>query len=403
MSKEKDKRSEDDDQSWRETLQSMLPPGMSIPDGDRLDYSFAAVYEGPRPTYTVPKAETLMSSEALKMSGAIPSNMLPTELLSLRKRQGGLIKEVETLSLLNTKSEEGKPEKENLPEEGGGEGSDRGASSSCNIQLPSKTQADLSKSETKGRVDNSSPSLSASPSFSASAQEVSRINSFHVEMEDHNHSFDDANEEDAPHSNFRFSGAQQQQQQKQLSPSNEAHHNGSNSLPNEGREGSLPNSKLRRTSECYQCSKGLKFQEKESCLVCNAKYCRSCILRAMGSMPEGRKCIGCITHPIDEAKRATLGKASRLLQHLLSPLEVQQIMKAERECPANQLRPEDLVVNERQLRAQELAELVGCSSPPSKLKPGRYWYDRQSGLWGKVCVVICIVLFVLCTTFRELY
>ncbi|XWS29355.1 hypothetical protein CRYUN_Cryun24cG0022200 [Craigia yunnanensis] len=100
---------------------------------------------------------------------------------------------------------------------------------------------------------------------------------------------------------------------------------------------------------CYRCFKGNRFTEKEVCIVCDAKYCSNCLLRAMGSMPEGRKCVTCIGFPIDESKRGSLGKCSRMLKR----------------------------------RHEELAILQSCPNPPKKLKPGNYWYDKVSGLWGK--------------------
>ncbi|KAK4477069.1 hypothetical protein RD792_016275 [Penstemon davidsonii] len=134
---------------------------------------------------------------------------------------------------------------------------------------------------------------------------------------------------------------------------------------------------------CYRCNKRNRFSEKEFCIVCGAKYCSKCVFRAMGSMPEGRKCIPCIGYRIDESKRGSLGKCSGMLRRLLTNDAIKQIMSSEISCGVNQLPPNLVCVNNKVLSIEELVLLQSCPNPPKKLRPGRYWYDKVSGFWGK--------------------
>lgn len=138
-----------------------------------------------------------------------------------------------------------------------------------------------------------------------------------------------------------------------------------------------------KKGSCYRCGKGNKYTEKEVCIVCGAKYCFICVVRAMGSMPEGRKCLSCIGHRIDESRRKKLGKCSRILKRLFTEFEVEKIMKSEVSCEANQIQ-NLIVVNGEPISQDELVKLQTSPNAPRNLKTGSYWYDNVSGYWGKV-------------------
>jgi hypothetical protein len=314
----------------REAIRRMLPPGAPMPEeGTNLEYSIALEYEGPPVSYDLPKIEPLDMN----------MNVIPT----------ASVAESFTESRGRSTKHESPPIVEPIPLPV----SRIARVTSHSFQSPRASGSSESEVSVLENPDFSSASPSASP---GSVQNNNNLNRRAPVVTFNTVDTTERNEADAAAQAYpEYVGVSKEKKKKK---------------------------KTKRVRVCYRCGKG-KWETKESCLVCSSKYCSNCVLRAMGSMPEGRKCVTCIGEPIDEAKRFKLGKHSRVLSKLLSPLEVKQIMKAERECSANQLRPEQLIVNGFPLKPEEMAELLGCPLPPRKLKPGRYWYDKESGLWGK--------------------
>ncbi|GMH26789.1 hypothetical protein Nepgr_028632 [Nepenthes gracilis] len=320
---------------WKEMVRKMLPPGASLPDGvHNPDYSIATEYKGPLHRQGAPIVEPL----------DVSPRPLPTASIAepLSNSRGHI-------------ADSSPPVIEPSP-------------------LPMSCIAQITSSPAQSpRASGSSESLVSvlqNPDFSSASPSASPGSACNPQTSFTNQSVDEVRRIPAvTFSSVNISERKEVDVEKPVYPEYVG-------VSKEQKK------KNKKTKVCNRCGKG-KWDTKESCLVCDARYCSNCVLRAMGSMPEGRKCVTCISKPIDESKRLKLGKHSRVLSRLLSPLEVKQIMKAEKECSANQLRPEQLIVNGYTLKSEEMAELLGCTLPPSKLKPGRYWYDKESGLWGK--------------------
>lgn len=333
-------------EDWREMVRKMLPPGAPFPDEDTMDYSIALEYNGPPVSYDLPRVEPLdMNADAIPVA----------EPVSGSRSFSGL----ETAPAI---------EPIRLPVSR--------IATVTHDQSPRMSGSSESVVSVLQNADSSSPSPSASPgSMYSQHSNVPR---------------EPANDGRRPVVTFNTVDRSERRAadaEKQVYPEF---------------VGVAKEKKKRKiTRFCNRCGKG-KWETKESCLVCNAKYCSNCILRSMGSMPEGRKCVACIAEPIDESNRSKLGKHSRVLSRVLSPLEVKHIMRAERECSANQLRSEQLIVNGYPLKPEEMAELLGCPLPPRKLKPGIYWYDKESGLWGKVIFLYQILVINLFSLFLEI-
>uniref|UniRef100_A0A1D1XQY0 Guanine nucleotide-binding protein alpha-2 subunit n=1 Tax=Anthurium amnicola TaxID=1678845 RepID=A0A1D1XQY0_9ARAE len=320
--------SPEDENAWEEMLRKMLPPGAPLPDEEQLDYSIAMEYDGPSIHYDIPRIDPVDPQ-----SLAAPPSSSP----ALSAADASAPPRGSRFSRRQSRSSQ----------------SPTGSARSSSVATPSQRHEpagsegeEASSPRASSAVNQSPPSVSPRAPVVPDGRKAVVVTFNTVEESER--------DEEEVSEAMSWSGA-----------------------------GPSGRTKERKRGVCCRCGKGNILKEREACLVCDARYCSNCVLKAMGSMPEGRKCVSCIGRPIDEVKRSSLGKSSRMLCRLCSPLEVRQIMKAEKECPANQLRPEQLVVNGRPLRQEELDEILGCPNPPPRLKPGRYWYDKDSGLWGR--------------------
>lgn len=357
-----------------------MSPAMTTPvaatAADGLQYSFAVEYKGPPPAYDVPQAVPI-TVDGIPVAAAV-SQVPFSDALSLPVVQP-LPKEFKTL--------DSEP------------AVNRGGSGRTTVSPTSVIAFEDGAAESNG-VSESSSELSSARSResydSLGRSSCALLRNSNCEKESLD--FNDSSQRDwgSTLSSSDYNEPECDDAKRQREP------NVTFNVDSDDEGECLPEEPVKREAvrkgkkgSCYRCLKGNRLTEKEACLVCDAKYCGNCVLRAMGSMPEGRKCVGCIGYPIDESKRGSLGKCSRLLKRLLNHLEVRQVMKAERFCEVNQLPPQCVCVNGIPLSYEELVTLQNCSNPPNKLKPGNYWYDKVSGFWGKVSIFVFYFLIVL--------
>lgn len=346
------------------------------------DYTFAAEYDGPPLPYSLPRAipldlsriplAALSSSPPVSSPPPVVRPLTPSSLCSA-------IHAHQVASASAAAAATGPPPRSSSGTAGGGAGAppaavadsptsvieNHHAAAHHSAELPSSLPSDAEDADEDGEEagDQAGMPVPHKPTVSFAETSGSLLESSSSSSEEEEDD-DEGADEAPPHAaSARSSGS--------LSP---AHFESASH-----RRGPRPRG-------CYRCGKGGGFWgrgDKESCLACGARYCTECLLRAMGSMPEGRKCLDCIGRPVVESRRNALGRGSRVLRRLLSAAEVELVMRSERACAANQLRPEDVYVNGAKLLPEELALLQGCPCPPSRLRPGFYWYDKVSGFWGK--------------------
>ncbi|KAI5003914.1 hypothetical protein ZWY2020_031157 [Hordeum vulgare] len=229
-----------DGRSWQEMMRRILPPGAPVPEN--LDYSIALVYDGPLVPYDLPRVDPV----------EIPAEIPTAERASGPHTRGlPVAPVVEPVRLPVSRVA---PCAE--PATAARQGAD-GSSGSVNSVLQNE-EFDDEDGDSRSRSHGSAQS---SPGPGSRDGRRAPVVTFGF----------------TPDSKYGGSGDDMSKQYVAVTKQEKRYR--------------------RRRMACNRCGKR-KWESKEACIVCNARYCGYFVLRMMGSMPEGRKCVTCIGEPL---------------------------------------------------------------------------------------------------------
>ncbi|KAJ0978399.1 hypothetical protein J5N97_013873 [Dioscorea zingiberensis] len=78
-----------------------------------------------------------------------------------------------------------------------------------------------------------------------------------------------------------------------MNENSQVHHDVTGTVPLEEEQRGTKRQGIPHTNICVLCSVYIHFF-RHRCLVCGRAYCRKCVVKGMGAMAEGRKCMDCL-------------------------------------------------------------------------------------------------------------
>ncbi|KAE8795274.1 extra-large guanine nucleotide-binding protein 3 [Hordeum vulgare] len=226
--------------SWQEMMRRILPPGAPVPEN--LDYSIALVYDGPPVPYDLPRVDPVE---------------IPTEIPTAESASGPHTRGLPVAPVVEpVRLPVSRIARCAEPAAAARQGSD-GSSGSVNSVLQNE-ELDDEDDDSRSRSHGSAQS---SPGPGSRDGRRAPVVTFGF----------------TPDNKYVGSGDDMSEQYVAVTKQEKR--------------------RRRRRMACNRCGKR-KWESKEACIVCDARYCGYFVLRMMGWMPEGRKCVTCIGEPL---------------------------------------------------------------------------------------------------------